>query len=220
MKIIFLGAPGAGKGTQAENASEVFAIPAISTGAIIRESIKAGTEAGKAVKVYTEAGKLVPDEIVINIIKERLAKDDCVNGFILDGFPRNVPQAEVLDAMGVEIDVALSIEVDDDRIIERMGGRRVCGSCGSTYHTLYNPSSKGDNCDKCGEALITRKDDMPEVVKNRLDIYHEETEPLKEYYAKKGKLKLVIGQEEVADTTALTVEALKSVQEDSEANNI
>jgi len=222
MKIIFLGAPGAGKGTQAENASEVFSIPAISTGAIIRESIKAGTEAGKAVKVYTDAGKLVPDEVVIDIIKERLAKDDCANGFILDGFPRNVPQAEVLDAMGIEIDVALSIEVDDERIIERMSGRRVCGGCGSTYHTIYNPPANDGKCDKCGEALTVRKDDMPEVVKNRLDIYHEETEPLKEYYAKKGKLKLVIGQEEVADTTALTVEALKSVQlnTNTEANNI
>ena len=220
MKIIFLGAPGAGKGTQADNASEIFAIPTISTGAIIRESIKAETEAGKAAKVFTEAGKLVPDDVVIGIIKERLAQDDCANGFILDGFPRTVPQAEVLDTMGIEIDVALSIEVEDANIIERMSGRRVCGACGSTYHTVYNPPVNEAKCDKCGDALIVRKDDLPEVVKNRLDIYHEQTEPLKEYYAGKGKLKLVIGQEEVADTTALTIAALKSVQNNTEANNI
>ena len=220
MKIIFLGAPGAGKGTQADNASAVFAIPTISTGAIIRESIKAETEAGKAAKVFTEAGKLVPDEVVIGIIKERLAQDDCANGFILDGFPRTVPQAEVLDTMGIEIDVALSIEVADEAIIERMSGRRVCGACGATYHTVYNAPANADKCDKCGDALIVRKDDLPEVVKNRLDIYHEQTEPLKDYYACKGKLKLVIGQEEVADTTALTIGALKSVQNNTEANSI
>lgn len=218
MKIIFLGAPGAGKGTQAENASEVFGIPTISTGAIIRESIKAETEAGKAAKVYTEAGKLVPDEVVIGIIKERLAQDDCANGFILDGFPRTVPQAEVLDAMGIEIDVALSIEVDDERIIERMSGRRVCGDCGTTYHMKSNPPKRDGVCDKCGGELITRKDDLPEIVKNRLEVYHEVTEPLKEYYAAKGKLKLVVGQEKLADTTALTITALKSVQ--AKADNL
>lgn len=212
MKIIFLGAPGAGKGTQADNASEIFALPAVSTGAIIRESIKNGTEAGNAAKVFTEAGKLVPDEVVIGIIKERLAADDCKNGFILDGFPRTVVQAEALDRMGVEIDVAVSIEVEDEKIVERMSGRRVCGKCGATYHIVYNPSKDGENCGKCGDTLVTRKDDLPEVVLDRLKVYHEQTEPLKDYYGKKGKLKLVIGQEEVADTTRLTVEALRSVK--------
>lgn len=213
MKIIFLGAPGAGKGTQADNASTVFGIPTISTGAIIRESIKNETEAGKAAKVFTDAGQLVPDEVVIGIIKERLAKDDCGNGFILDGFPRTVPQAEVLDEMGIEIDVAVSIEVADDVIIERMSGRRVCNKCGATYHTVYNPPEIDGKCSKCGDELIVRKDDLPEVVRNRLIVYHEQTEPIKEYYARKGKLKLVVGQEEVADTTKLTIKVLEEAEQ-------
>ena len=207
MKIMFLGAPGAGKGTQAEIVSEKYNIPAISTGAIIREAIKNGTEMGNAAKAYTESGKLVPDEVVIGIIKERLAMDDCKNGFILDGFPRTVGQAEALDAMGVEMDLVISIEVADEKIVERMSGRRTC-ICGATYHTKYKPSPNGENC-KCGEPLSIRADDDPEVVKSRLEIYHAQTEPLKEFYNNKGLLKIVIGQEKLEDTTALTKAALE-----------
>jgi len=208
MNIIFLGAPGAGKGTQAEIVSARLAIPAISTGAIIREALKAGTEMGLAAKKFTDAGALVPDEVVIGIIKERLAKDDCANGFILDGFPRTVPQAEALDKMGVKIDVVLSLEVADEAIVERMSGRRVCDKCGASYHTKYLPTKDGVHCDKCGNALSIRKDDAPEVVLSRLEVYHSTTEPLKDYYAKTGILKLVEGQKEVEDTTALTLGAL------------
>ncbi len=209
MKIIFLGAPGAGKGTQAEIAAETFNIPAISTGAIIREAIKTGTEMGTKAKEFTSKGALVPDEVVIGIIKERLANDDCANGFILDGFPRTVPQAEALDAMGVTIDKVVNIEVPDEKIVTRMSGRRACPACGATFHTEYKPSKTGEACDKCGAALTIREDDKPEVVLDRLSTYHEVTEPLKDYYEKTGKLVTVIGQEEVADTTALTLEALK-----------
>ncbi len=209
MKIIFLGAPGAGKGTQAEIVSETFGIPAISTGAIIREAIKTETEMGKAAMSYTEAGKLVPDQVVIGIIKERLAKEDCAKGFILDGFPRTVPQAEALDTMGVEIDRVISIEVSDNDIVERMSGRRVCASCGASFHTVWNKPEREGICDKCGAALTIRKDDHPDVVLDRLKVYHEQTEPLKDYYEKKGKLKTVVGQVEVADTTKLTLAALK-----------
>ena len=209
MNIIFLGAPGAGKGTQAENASSHFGIPAISTGNIIREAIANGTEMGTEAKKYTSTGALVPDEIVIGIIKERLAKDDCRNGFILDGFPRTVPQAEALDRMGVHIDRVVNIEVEDERIIRRMGGRRACPACGATYHVDYKPSADGIHCDLCGAELVIRNDDKPEVVLNRLETYHELTEPLKDFYEAKGILRTVIGQEEVKDTTALTLEALK-----------
>ena len=209
MKIIFLGAPGAGKGTQAEIVSERFGIPTISTGAIIREAIKTGTEMGLAARKYTEAGALVPDEVVIGIIRERLAKDDCQNGFILDGFPRTVPQAKALDDMGIKMDAVVSLEVADETIVERMSGRRVCSNCGATFHTKYNPSAKGDVCDKCDSALSIRRDDAPEVVKSRLDIYHESTEPLKDFYAAKGLLRLVEGQEKLEDTTALTLAALE-----------
>ena len=208
MKIIFLGAPGAGKGTQAEIVSERLAIPTISTGAIIREAIKTGTEMGLAAKKYTEAGALVPDEVVIGIIRERLVKDDCKNGFILDGFPRTVPQAEALDAMGIVPDAVVSLEVADEAIVERMGGRRVCDKCGASYHVKYNPSAKGEVCEKCDNPLSIRRDDAPEVVKSRLTIYHESTEPLKDFYAKKGLLRLVEGQEKLEDTTAMTFAAL------------
>ena len=212
MKIMFLGAPGAGKGTQAEIVAEKYSIPAISTGAIIREAIKTGTEMGKAAKAYTESGALVPDEVVIGIIKERLEKEDCKNGFILDGFPRTVGQAQALDAMGIEMDVVVSIEVPDEKIVERMSGRRVCEKCGASYHTIYKPSKDKETCDKDGAKLVIRRDDLPEVVLSRLGIYHEQTEPLKDYYASKGKLRLVIGQEEVADTTRLTLETIASVK--------
>jgi len=207
INLILLGAPGAGKGTQAEIISEKFSIPAISTGAMIREAIAAGSELGLRVKSYIDKGELVPDAVVIDIIKERLAKPDCTNGFILDGFPRTVPQAAALDDMGVEITDVISIEVADESIMERMGGRRVCKKCGNTYHTKYNPSPNGDVC-ACGEPLTIRSDDDPEVVKSRLAVYHEQTEPLKEFYQEKGLLKLVYGQEKLEDTTALTMEAL------------
>ena len=208
MNIIFLGAPGAGKGTQAEIVSERLAIPTISTGAIIREALKAGTEMGLAAKKFIEAGELVPDDVVIGIIKERLSEDDCQSGFILDGFPRTVPQAEPLDKMGVRIDTVLSLEVADEVIVTRMSGRRVCDKCGASYHTEYLPAKDGVHCDKCGNALSIRRDDAPEVVLSRLTVYHSTTEPLKEYYAKAGILKLVEGQEKVEDTTALTLSAL------------
>lgn len=210
MKIMFLGAPGAGKGTQAERTAERLSIPAISTGAIIRSAIKNETEMGMAAKAYTEKGLLVPDEVVIGIIKERLDMDDCKGGFILDGFPRTVVQAEALDKMGIEMDAIISIEVSDEDIVERMSGRRVCPVCGSTYHVVWNPSKDGKSCDNDGAELTTRKDDLPEVVRDRLKIYHEQTEPLKDYYAAKGKLKLVIGQEKVEDTARLTDEAIDS----------
>ena len=208
MKIIFLGAPGAGKGTQAELVSERLGIPTISTGAIIREAIKTGTEMGIEAKKFIDAGQLVPDDVVIGIVKERLAKSDCKDGFILDGFPRTVPQAEALDKMGVNLDRVVSIEVSDEKIIERMSGRRVCQSCGATYHTVYNPSSDGVHCDKCKAELTMRSDDAPEVVKSRLQVYHSTTEPLKEYYGRVGNLAIVIGAEELEVTSKRTLEAL------------
>ncbi|MBP5236459.1 MAG: adenylate kinase [Clostridia bacterium] len=208
MNLIFLGAPGAGKGTQAEIVSERFGIPAISTGAIIREAIKTKTPMGIAAREYTDVGALVPDDIVIGIIKERLQQDDCNNGFILDGFPRTVPQAEALEKMGVIIDIVVSIEVADEDIVKRMSGRRVCDSCGASYHVVYKPSKDGENCEKCGNKLSVRRDDMPEVVLSRLATYHEQTEPLKDFYASRGVLKIVQGQEELADTTRLTAEAI------------
>ncbi len=208
MKLILLGAPGAGKGTQAEKICEKLSIPTISTGNIIREAMKNGTEMGKKAKEAVEAGKLVSDDVVIGIIKERLAENDCANGFILDGFPRTIPQAEALDTMNFGIDTVLSIEVPDEKIVTRMSGRRTCLTCGATYHTEYKKPAKEGICDQCGAELSLRKDDAPETVKERLHIYHEQTEPLKDYYAKSGKLKTVEGQEEVADTTALVFAAL------------
>lgn len=209
IKLILLGAPGAGKGTQAEIISKKYAIPSISTGNMIREAIAAGTEMGRNAKSFIDSGALVPDEVVIGIIKERLAKPDCENGFILDGFPRTVPQAQALDDMGVEITDVISIEVPDEKIVERMGGRRVCKSCGASYHVKFNPSENGEFCD-CGELLTIRSDDAPEVVKKRLETYHSQTEPLKGFYEAKGILKLVEGQERLEDTTALTQAALEA----------
>ena len=188
MKIIFLGAPGAGKGTQAALLSAYLGIPTISTGAIIREAMKNGTELGNRAKKFMEQGSLVDDDIVIGIVKERLAMSDCKNGFILDGFPRTVPQAEALDNMGVIIDKVISIEVPDQVITKRMTGRRVCTSCGATYHVTENPSRDGVNCDKCILPLAVRDDDVREVVLSRLAIYHESTEPLKRYYLDRGLL--------------------------------
>lgn len=208
INLILLGAPGAGKGTQAELIAERYGIPAISTGAMIREEIASGSALGQTVQEYTSKGELVPDEVVIDIIKHRLAKDDCANGFILDGFPRTVPQAAALDSMGVEITDVISIEVADEDIVERMAGRRVCKKCGATYHTKFNPSPNGENC-KCGEPLTRRADDDPSVVLSRLEVYHNQTEPLKDYYQAKGILKIVYGQERLEDTTALTRQALE-----------
>ena len=210
MNLIFLGAPGAGKGTQAEVISEHLGIPTISTGNIIREALKNGTEMGLKAKSYMDEGKLVPDGIVIGIIKERLAKDDCKNGFILDGFPRTVPQAEALDQMGIVIDRVVDIEVPDEKIMARLSGRRVCEVCGASYHLEYKPSKAEGVCDKCGGKTVLRKDDHPDTVKERLQVYHEQTEPLKGYYEKAGKLVVVIGQEEVKDTTALTIKAVEA----------
>ena len=208
MNLILMGAPGAGKGTQSAKISEKYNIPAIATGDILRAAIKAGTELGKAAKSYIDAGQLVPDSVVIGIIKEKIATDECANGFILDGFPRSIPQAEALDELGIKIDVVLSIEVADEKIVERMSGRRVC-SCGASYHVAYNPPKTADVCDKCGAALYVRADDAAETVKNRLKVYHEQTEPLKSFYAAKGKLRSVEGCEEVADTTAAVFAALE-----------
>ncbi|MBQ3498211.1 MAG: adenylate kinase [Clostridia bacterium] len=209
MKLILLGAPGAGKGTQAEVISEKLAIPAISTGNIIREALANGTEMGLKAKSFIDAGQLVPDDVVIGIIKERLAKDDCAAGFILDGFPRTIPQAEALDTMGVTIDRVISIEVADEKIAARMSGRRVCKACGASYHLEYKKPAVDGVCNACGGELIQRKDDHPDTVLDRLHVYHEQTEPLKGYYEKKGILRIVEGQEEVADTTALTLKALE-----------
>lgn len=209
MKLILLGAPGAGKGTQAEVICERLSIPAISTGNIIRAALQAQTEMGRKAKDYIEKGLLVPDDVVIGIIRDRLAQDDCQNGFILDGFPRTVPQAEALDKMGVEIDRVIDIEVPDERIAQRMAGRRVCAVCGASYHTLYKQPKEAGVCDSCGGALVQRKDDEAQTVLERLRVYHEQTEPLIAYYQAKGKLRVVEGQEAVADTTALTLKALE-----------
>lgn len=209
MKLILLGAPGAGKGTQAEKICEKLSIPAISTGNIIREALKNGTQMGLKAKSFIDAGQLVPDEVVIGIIKDRLAQNDCANGFILDGFPRTIPQAEALDEMGVEIDKVIDIEVPDEKITERMSGRRVCKECGASYHLVYKKPEKEGVCNLCGGELVQRKDDHPDTVLDRLKVYHEQTEPLKDFYAKKGKLRIVEGQEKVEDTTAATFRALE-----------
>lgn len=209
MKLILLGAPGAGKGTQAEVICKALNIPAISTGNIIREALAQGTEMGLKAKSFMDAGQLVPDDVVIGIIKERLAKDDCANGFILDGFPRTIPQAEALDAMGVIIDRVIDIEVPDEKIAARMSGRRVCKDCGSSYHLEYKAPKADGVCDACDGELIQRKDDAPETVLDRLAVYHKQTEPLKDFYSKKGILRIVEGQEEIADTSALTLKALE-----------
>ena len=209
MNLILLGAPGAGKGTQAEVICDRLNIPTISTGNIIREALKSGSEVGLKAKSFIESGKLVPDEVVIDIIKERIAKDDCKDGFILDGFPRTIAQAEALDSMGVSIDRVLDINVADDVIASRLSGRRVCEACGSSYHLVSKKPAVEGVCDKCGGTLIQRKDDHPDTVADRLKVYHEQTEPLKAYYEKKGLLRVVDGQDTVADTTYRTFCALE-----------
>ena len=208
MNLILLGAPGAGKGTQAENISAKWNIPALSTGELLRGAIKEETELGLRAKAYIDDGNLVPDELVIDIIKEYIGSDKCKNGFILDGFPRSIPQAEALDTMGVKIDLVLSLEVPDEKIIERMSGRRICSKCGASYHIVYKPSKAENICDVCGADLYTRADDAQETVLNRLNTYHAITEPLKEYYAKKGNLVCVKGMEKVEDTSAAVVDAI------------
>lgn len=208
MNIILLGAPGAGKGTQAEKICEYCHIPQISTGNIIRAAMKNGTEAGKKAQEFVNAGKLVPDEVVIDMVNERLKEDDCKNGFILDGFPRTVPQAQALRDMGVEIDHVIDIEVPDEIIMQRMTGRRVCGDCGETYHLVFNPSKVENVCDKCGHELIIRKDDHPDTVKDRLHVYHEQTEPLKGFYEKLGVLYEIEGTKPVEEVTKDTLKAL------------
>ncbi|MBQ2687182.1 MAG: adenylate kinase [Clostridia bacterium] len=210
MNIILLGAPGAGKGTQAAVICEHLSIPTISTGNIIREALKNGTEMGLKAKSFMDSGKLVPDEVVIGIIEERLQNDDCKNGFILDGFPRTIPQAEALDKMGIVIDKAISIEVADEVIASRLSGRRVCEKCGRPYHIVdLKPKVEGV-CDDCAGTLVQRKDDHIDTIKARLEIYHNETEPLKDYYQAQGKLYIVEGQDKVEDTTALTLKALEA----------
>ena len=201
MKLILLGAPGAGKGTQAEIISAALKIPSISTGNILREAIKNGTEIGMKAKSFMDRGMLVPDEVVIGIVAERVAREDCKNGYILDGMPRTIPQAEALEKVGVQIDCVVSIEIEDAVIEARMTGRRVCGSCGASYHIAAHPPKREGICDACGSELVIRKDDAPETVKNRLKIYHEETEALKGFYEKLGKLRLVEGNQPIEDAT-------------------
>ena len=210
MNLILLGAPGAGKGTQAEVISNALNIPQISTGNILRAAVKNGTEYGLKAKSFMDAGALVPDEVVIGILKDRIAEDDCKNGFILDGFPRTVPQAEALETMGIQIDKVIEISVPDEAIKARLGGRRVCESCGATYHVEFNPPKVEGKCDKCGGNAVQRKDDAPETVINRLKTYHEATAPLVDFYKGRGKLRTVIGQAEVAVTSKLVLEAVNA----------
>ncbi|MBR2453302.1 MAG: adenylate kinase [Clostridia bacterium] len=209
MKLIILAAPGAGKGTQAEVLSKHFDIPTISTGAILRKNIADGTTLGKIAEKYINDGKFVPDEVMIDIVKKRLSEDDCKNGFILDGFPRNIAQAEALDKADIEIDKVLTIEVEDEKIIERLSGRLECKKCGSSYHKEHKKPQVSGVCDNCGGALTAREDDKPEIIKDRLATYYKQTEPLKKFYADRGILKTAIGQEDISDTTAAVLKALE-----------
>ena len=210
MKLILLGAPGAGKGTQAANICAKYGIPAISTGDALRAAIKEGTQLGLEAKSYMDAGKLVPDEVIIGIISDRVEEEDCKNGYILDGVPRTIAQAEAIEQEGgIHFDAVISIEISDEEIMERMSGRRVCEHCGDSYHLLAVPPKTEGICDKCGGKLIQRHDDEPETVKARLEIYHQETEPLKEFYAKRGVLKIVENQPTVAATTEVILRALE-----------
>jgi len=207
MRLILLGPPGAGKGTQAEILSKRLGIDTISTGVMLRAAIREGTELGKLAEKVINEGKLVPDDVVVGIVKDRLSQDDCKKGFILDGFPRTTAQAEALTASGIEIDKVLSLEVSDDTIIERLSGRRECNKCGTPYHVVYKPSPAGDRC-PCGGELIQRADDNEETVKNRIEVYHNQTEPIKEYYQAKGKLVVAYGKEELSETTKAVAVAL------------
>lgn len=213
MRLIMLGAPGAGKGTQAARLAEAYGIPHISTGDIFRANIKGGTELGKKAKSYMDKGQLVPDELVCDLVADRIKQDDCRDGFILDGFPRTVPQAEALEAalkdMNLTLDAAVDVDVPDENIIRRMGGRRACLKCGATYHIVYNKPQSEDICDKCGSRLVLRDDDKPETVKTRLSVYHEQTQPLIDFYGKAGVLKSVDGTQNM-DTV---FEAIRSCLE-------
>lgn len=208
MNLILLGAPGAGKGTQAEVISDTLNIPQISTGNILREAVKNGTEYGLKAKAAMDSGALVSDDVVIGILKDRIAQDDCKNGFILDGFPRTVPQAEALDSMNARIDKVLEIHVEDAAIQARLSGRRVCEDCGASYHTEFKPTKVEGKCDKCGGRAVQRDDDKPETVIERLKTYHEKTAPLKDYYEKQGKLETVVGQDTVEATSKLVLKAV------------
>ena len=208
MKVIMLGAPGAGKGTQAEILSKKLNIPTISTGNILRAAVKNGTPVGLKAKEYMDAGKLVPDDVIIGIVAERLAEPDCANGYILDGVPRTIPQAEALEQAGIVFDHVLSIEISDEEIVNRMSGRRACPACGATYHVVSAPPKQEGVCDKCGAALVLRDDDKPETVKNRLKVYHKETEPLKDFYKAKGVLNAVDNQPTIEATTKVVEAAL------------
>lgn len=207
MNLILLGAPGAGKGTLASYLIEKMGVPSVSTGNILREAIANKTELGQKAKAFMDAGQLVPDQLVIDLLQDRIAQDDCKNGFILDGFPRTIPQAEALDQIA-NIDCALSLEVDDAVIEGRMTGRRVCLKCGATYHIKANPPKQEGVCDVCGDTLHIRKDDKPDVVKHRLATYHEQTEPLKDYYGAQGKLKSIDGAQGIEQTKILACQAL------------
>ena len=212
MKIIMLGAPGAGKGTQAKKIAAKYDIPHISTGDIFRANIKNGTELGNKAKTYMDQGLLVPDELVVDLVVDRVQQDDCKNGYVLDGFPRTIPQAEALDkalaANGEKVDFAINVEVPDENIINRMSGRRACVGCGATYHIKYNPTKVEGICDACGEKLILRDDDKPKTVQKRLNVYHEQTQPLIDYYTKAGILKTVDGTVDINDVFAAIVEIL------------
>lgn len=208
MNLILLGAPGAGKGTQAEVISDALKIPQISTGNILREAVKNGTEYGLKAKAAMDSGSLVSDDIVIGILKDRIAEDDCKNGFILDGFPRTVPQAEALDNMGVKIDKVVEIYVPDETIQQRLSGRRVCEDCGASYHTEFKPTKVEGKCDKCGGNAVQRKDDHPDTVIERLKVYHDQTAPLKDFYTNQGKLETVVGQNDVEATSKLVLKAV------------
>ena len=208
MKLILFGAPGAGKGTQASAISEALHIPTVSTGNIIREAIAKGTEAGLKARQYTDRGALVPDEVVVKMLSDRISQSDCANGYILDGFPRTIPQSEALVAMGINIDSVISLEVDDGAIEERMSGRRVCPACGESFHLKFNPPAKEGVCDKCGAALVQRADDKAETVRERLRVYHAQTEPVKTFYEKLGKLVRIDGNGTVEKTTQLIFEGL------------
>lgn len=209
MKIILLGPPGAGKGTQAEILAERYDIPTISTGNMIRAEIREGTPLGQKTKQYIDDGQLVPDEIIMAIVESRLAKPDCEKGFILDGIPRTIPQAQALDEMNLGDYIVLNIAVGDDEILSRLGGRRVCGKCGATYHVTFNPPKEDGKCNACGDALIIRPDDKQETIKKRLDVYHEQTEPLIAYYEKAGKLINILSEGSVEDTTMAIQTALE-----------
>ncbi|MFV0351508.1 MAG: adenylate kinase [Oscillospiraceae bacterium] len=211
MKLILMGAPGAGKGTQAEIICDKFNIPALSTGNILREAIKNGTETGLKAKSYMDAGALVPDDVIIGVIRERMQQPDAANGFILDGVPRTEAQAEALEKMGVEIDRVVNIYVSDEDIVRRLSGRRVCESCGASYHTIYRPSKQPDVCDRCHGRLIIRKDDEPETILARLATYHKETKPLIDFYRVRGKLAEVEGAEELSETSARVEKALEGL---------